>query len=550
MSTQVRIRRCTLTVRRRDGWSWGAAAEPHVTAAMAALQTVVDEAIAKAGLDPAVEIFLDTPVALKIGRGGEPSAATRDALVEALRAAAHSASPTALDEGLLDAAESRSGRSGASTEAGWIGAALPGESPARGLARTLARWSRSGEIERVLDTWPSGLADDWIVAVESAAEEPGPGETSGVGAPMSTEAVGRVADAMLARRPAAAGLGDLGRDLLILLAALTTALGECIPDRATQALARRRVLGETGTGHGPPPPSVSLDPPPAPNLADWASTGETSTTARRQPAELVVPALPLLVLAQLSLIGYVDAIVATAAAARLPRAAGALGGAVAGKVLPAPWRDPSAGETQEAVVAVASGEPVESLADSLASVAAHEQALLAPLAGALAAAYAEGWSANVPLLVSAGPEGIVCGEEDGLFPAAWVESEAELAEVRRALGGPPLRLGDGFGPLARTLHERRSVPGAPALERHLGAAAGTALGLIARTLWGGDGRETSPLLALKRLGDLEALVRCEPDGVIAAIPRGQRWLDLQRGGLLELFTIPWLPGARLEIGTW
>jgi len=186
----------------------------------------------------------------------------------------------------------------------------------------------------------------------------------------------------------------------------------------------------------------------------------------------------------------------------------------------------------------------------LASVAAHEQALLAPLAGALAAAYAEGWSANVPLLVSTGPEGIVCGEEDGLFPAAWVESEAELADVRRALGDPPVRGGDDFGALARTLHERRSVPGAPALERHLGAAAGTALGLIARTLWGGNGRETSPLLALERLGDLEALVRCEPDGVIAAIPRGQRWLDLQRGGLLELFTIPWLPGARLEIGTW
>jgi hypothetical protein len=113
-----------------------------------------------------------------------------------------------------------------------------------------------------------------------------------------------------------------------------------------------------------------------------------------------------------------------------------------------------------------------------------------------------------------------------------------------------VRRGDGFGPLARTLHERRSVPGAPALERHLGAAAGTALGLLARTLWGTDGAATSPVLALERLGDLEALVRCESDGLVVALPRGQRWLDLQRGGLLELFTIPWLGGGRLEIGTW
>ena len=48
------------------------------------------------------------------------------------------------------------------------------------------------------------------------------------------------------------------------------------------------------------------------------------------------------------------------------------------------------------------------------------------------------------------------------------------------------------------------------LDRHLGAAAGTALGLIAHNLWGAPGMTTTPLLALERLGDLEVRQRAVP----------------------------------------
>jgi hypothetical protein len=295
-------------------------------------------------------------------------------------------------------------------------------------------------------------------------------------------------------------------------------------------------------------PYVAAARPPSPPRA-------RSTAAAGRPAPVldqVVPALPLLVLAQLSRIGYVDAMVGAATAAGLPLGAGALGAAIAGKVLPAPRRGWRREPAENAAVAIASGEPAEHVAGALAEIAAHEQDLVAPLAAALQAAYAEGRSAKDELLVWTGEEGIVCGEEAGLLPAAWVASDTELDGALASLGRPPVRRDACFAPLARALHERPGLPriDAPALERQLGAAAGTALGLIALDLWGSGAQPPTPLLALDRLADLEARVRSGPDGLLVAIPRGQRWLDLQRGGLLDLFTIPWLPAGRLEIGTW
>jgi hypothetical protein len=298
--------------------------------------------------------------------------------------------------------------------------------------------------------------------------------------------------------------------------------------------------------------------------------GMDSGAANRQPTpprEQVIPALPLLVLAQLSRIGYVDAMVGAAAATRLTDVAGALGAAagaqltdgtgalgaaIAGKVLPPPGRGWSRAPAEAAAVAVASGAPAEQVPEALAEIAAHEQDLVVPLAAALQAAYAEGRSAKDELLVWAGDEEIVCGEEEGLLPAAWVASEAELDDALASLGRPPVRRDACFAPLAHALHERPGLPrvDAPALERQLGAAAATALGLIALNLWGSAGQAPTPLLALERLEDLEARVRSDRDGLLVSIPRGQRWLDLRRGGLLDLFAIPWLPAGRLEIGTW
>jgi hypothetical protein len=702
VTVDVRIRRCTLTIRRRDGWGWGAAPQPYIDAAMSSIDAALDAAMAEAGVPAGAEAHLDEPVHLAFGSDGAVTAASWNGLVELLRSlpAAAAGGPRPLDEA----------GAGAVIEFDGVAAVhVAGEHGAGALARTLGRWSRGGRMAEIVSAWPETLVRAWIEAIAGAVRQPRAGAVDGPAA-LTAEAVELIADGVLGP----AGADPSGREaadrLLVLQGALTAALGDRLPDATTQALARARAYGavegparqqiadddpvtsadrqttpDDGHGtseNGTAPEQTTADEPSQQTIHDErvaiantttgeqttggdntpvagentttnqpttgdntpvrdanATTGDNTPVAgentttnerttpddpaargangttneqttpddtpvagentttngrttpdnaaargadgaandeslagvaaattpsppRARPAratrlptpvlEQVVPALPLVVLAQLSRIGYVDAMAGAAIAAGLPLGAGALGAAVAGKVLPAPRRGWRRESTENAAVAIASGEPAEHVADALAEIAAHEQDLVAPLAAALQAAYAEGRSAKDELLVWAGDEGIVCGEEAGLLPAAWVASDAELDGALASLGRPPVRRDACFAPLARALHERPGLPriDAPALERQLGAAAGTALGLIALDLWGSGAQPPTPLLALERLEDLEARVRSGPGGLLVAIPRGQRWLDLSRGGLLDLFTVPWLPAGRLEIGTW
>jgi hypothetical protein len=671
VTVDVRIRRCTMTIRRRDGWSWGPAPQPHVDAALTGVEAALEAALAEAGVPAGVDAHLDEPVYLEVGSDGVATVATWNALVERLRSLPAAAADVAggsrpQDEGGAGAL----GNGNGIPEAG-----VAGEHAAGALARTLARWSRGGRMALIVSAWPAALVQTWIAAVSDAVRRPVVAPSDAPGA-LTAEAVELIADGVLGAAAPQPSAREAADRLLVLLGALIAALGDRLPDAAAQALARQRVAGSGGANQAPAEQRVTgahdatapaeqrligagdaaqqqttrgdepVDGAPGTTLEPITVGGEPAadadTTARLQitrdhepvdttiqaevtpddepgtsadtatqaandeptagpgpstpqpitspqqlipddepaavaaraaaattlpparasgaaatgrpvpPLERVIPALPLLVLAQLSRIGYVDAIVGATAAASLPLGAGALGAAVAGKVLPAPGRGWSREPAEAAAVVLASGGSAEHLPEALAAIAAHEQDLVASLAAALQSAYADGRSAKDELLVWAGDEGIVCGEEEGLLPAVWATSEPELDAALASLGRPPVRRGDGFAQLARVLDERPGLPrtDAPALERQLGAAAGTALGLIALGLWGSAGQAATPLLALERLADLEARVRSGPDGLLVSIPRGQRWLDLSRGGLLDLFTIPWLPAGRLEIGTW
>jgi hypothetical protein len=569
-AVDVRIRRCNVTIARREGWSWGSGPYPHVEAALAAVEAAVEAAIAEAGVPADVDCHLEEPVGLHIADDGVITAASWIALVERLREMPVDTPITYDDAGPEEAdADARSGHGGApqlggdrlgggegsdtrsaalgsesgATDAGETPLEIAGEHPGAAIARTIGRWSRAGQVARCVGAWPEELLWAWIDAIAAAAQ-------SGVDvtaepAALTAEAVDLIAEAVIGSAAPDPSEREVAYRLVILLAALTSAIGDRLPDAATQALARRRVID----GDQPPAVARTATTPPGERPASVTRAAIAAPRPSR-PVAQVVPALPFLVLAQLSRIGYVDAIAAAGAAGGLPRGAGALGAAVAAKALPAPGPAESRKPEADAALAIASGGPAEELPEALAVIAGGEQELLAPLAASLQAAYAEGRSADDELLVWAGGEGIVCGEEEGLLPATWVATEAELDAALATLGRPPLRRDDQFGPLARALHERRTLPGAAALERQLGAAAGTALGMLALNLWGSSGRATTPLLALELLADLEALVRVERDGLLVSIPRGQRWLDLQRVGMLELFVIPWLPAGRLEIGTW
>jgi hypothetical protein len=543
VATDVRVRLCTLTIRRTEGWSWGPGPEPYIQAALAGVEAAIEAAITEAGIGPGDDVRLEEPVQLEIGGDGSVTTASRTALVERLVARAATARGTEV--------VAREGTEVSVREAGGLPAApSPGDAAideaAGALARTLGRWSRAGRTARIVGGWPAELVRTWVDAIADAARRPG---ARGERAPasLSAEAVALIAESVLGSEPAGRSGREAADRVLILLAAIIATLGDRLPDAETQALAWERVAA------GAEAPAARRPGTALASVGAALQRAEAGEAGRPEAPSLpdVVPALPLLVLAQLAQIGFVDAMVAAAAAAGLPGGAAALGAAVAGKVLPPPGHGWRREPVEAAAVAYAFGGPATQVDEELAALAAHASSLAAPLASALQAAYAESRSANDAVLVWTGEPGTLCGEQEGLLPAAWVADEGELRAALNALGRPPVRHGAAFAALAHDLHERRAIPraDAPALERALGAAAGTALGLIGLHLSGLSGPPT-PLLALERLADLEGRVHASPEGLVLSIPRGQRWLDLGRARLLELFHVPWLPAGRLEVGSW
>jgi hypothetical protein len=505
-------------------------------AALARIETAIESALIDAGIDGSIEAQLDEPVVLEIGPDGLATDASWTALVERLRevAAATATDPQHRNAGPVTAT------SDLATSEELPGNVRPEDHGGRAMARTLARWSRGGQLARVAAAWPEPLLHEWLAAVGAAAEAGGPG-TVGELADEATQEIAAVLLGGVAR--VSAQDRRAAERLLVVLGALTVALGDRLPGPATQAAARTSVISEPDAFVDVVAAPRARRPEPERNAADEPEGQELPEVAVGR----VVPALALLVLAQLSRIGYVDGMEAAARAAGLPGGGAALGGAVAGKVLAPPvrgWRrDPS----ELAAIALASGGRAGR--DWTADVGRRADALVPALSAALVAAYADGRSANDEVLVAATSDGVLVGEEEGLLPIAWVAARDGLDVTLNALGCPPVRRGDEFRPLVEALTDRRALPRtrAAALERHLGAAVGTALGVLALDLWGPS---ATALDALERLGDLEA--RAEPTlGALSLeIPRGRRWMDLSRAGLLDWFRIPWLAGGRLEVGTW
>jgi hypothetical protein len=223
---------------------------------------------------------------------------------------------------------------------------------------------------------------------------------------------------------------------------------------------------------------------------------------------------------------------------------------LAGKSLPPPargWRRESA---EAVAIAIASDLAVGHVDTMAWEFQQQAQLLQAPLESALVSLYAAGRSRSDDVVVSRTEHGMLLGEAAGSLPIAWLSEGASLAPVLDQLGRPPTCEAALFAPLAAELADRRAFPHLDLtdLERHLGAAVGTALGSLAQDLWGIE-HSDAPMLALDRLADLEIEVRLDSP-LAVAIPRGQRWLDLKRIGLLDHWSIPWAPGGHWELVTW
>jgi hypothetical protein len=530
----IRVRRCTVRVRRRGGRSWGDPAA-YVDPVVAALEAALRRATSEAALHPEVDVTVDEPVILQVTADGHVTRESLRAFVDQLRAAA--------TESLAGAPEPLAGPlretgPGADAPVGTRQAASAAALDA--LVATLGRWSRAGRLAVQARSWPGTALDAWVAALVEATEVAA-GQSVGL-SPDAVEAI------------AAAVLGDGGSELqgadprvrfLVLAGAVVAALG----DRPTDAATLTLVALHTGTPADHTKSLFSRLEVDALPLASTTMPEPTAEPRRAAPAvgPAVVPALPFLVVVQLHRLGYLEPATAALGAAGVTPAAASLAAAVAGKVLDAPDRDWRPGPEELLAVELVSGLTPEEIDEVAAQWADRSEGLLVPLRSALIELYADGRSRYDEVVRTRVGDDVVIGEALGLLPIAWTGSD-DAAVVLAQLGDPPLRESDVLAPLVAELGPRRGLPGhdVPELERLLGSVVGTALGSLAQELWG---EQADALLALERMWDLEARVTVG-DRVTVAVPRGQRWLDLSRAGLLDAWPAPWAPGGLWELVTW
>lgn len=535
-SQQLRVRQCTVRIRRRGGWSWGDPAV-YVDAAVAAVERALEALVAEAGLDEPQDLALTTPLTLAIGADGHPTAASLSTAADVLRGAAAAArSHAARDTPQAGPADRPSAAAGHEEQL-----AAVDDDPEVTLAGTLARWSSSGTLSSVLSTWPPAVLDAWAAAVLATARS-SRGRTAALPPPV----IAAIAGAVLAGPPGP-GADDSRRRFLFLTGAVVAALGgHTLPDPQTLAV----IAAAAGMWPGPPSSATALATD-EPTTGLRTHEGSSSAAPDRRPERsraAVVPALPFLVLVQLHRLGYVEPASAALGAAGVVPAGSSFAAAAAGAVLDPPEHGWRRTPDERRAVELAAGLTPDQVDAALLACAERTTLLHAPLRGALAELYAAGRARADPLELTRAGEDLICGEARGALPLVWSGSRTELAAVLAAVGQPPVLETDRFARLAAALHDHRAFPGrtVPDLERVFRAVAGTALGSLALELWGED---ADALLALTRLRGLEARVEVD-DRVRVGLPRGQRWLDLSRIGLLDTWPVPWAAGGVWELVTW
>ncbi len=365
---------------------------------------------------------------------------------------------------------------------------------------------------------------------------------------ISAEAIDAIADAVLPGSGAEATEANESVRILLVAGAVIAAAGDQLPDASAMDVLLRRVARRSSATRGDDATPSDTRPQMPRTRSPNASVFAPRTVAVTPAGPAIVPALPFLTLIQLARLGFTEPAAAALAAARVAAPAHVFAAAVAGKVLEPPGRGWARNERELDAVRLASGLERDDVDAGLAELAAASDAVAPAWRAALVDLYVEGRASDADAYVTASDEERICGEEVGLLPIAWVDGDAELHDVLAQLGQPVVREGDALAPLVDLLSPRRGIPGlgAPTLERQLGAIVGTAIGSLGQELWG---EEADVPLAFERLRDLEAQV-VVGDRVMIGVPRGQRWLDLRRAGLLEAWPIPWAPGGVWELVTW
>ncbi|MGY0063953.1 hypothetical protein ACWY4P_47125 [Streptomyces sp. LZ34] len=605
---EITVHRCTVTVARRGGWSWGPDPRGLVSQVVEALPDLLADHFAErlAGDGPDVEITEPLTVTVRQGRpGGFGRPAGGGPPVEV-----HFA-PVPMVE--LPADAPGAGADATSLEETFAAAPDPWTVP--GAAALFAELAERGELDALLALLPDASLSAYVLAllgVDDAAAARLLAELVGRALAPAPPPAGPHGQAAAGSRPAwelprrlrAAVAGAEAADLPRLLADFLASADHEEAVRLVRSLAdpydraADEPPGNTG-GAGEARTTAGV------RTTDAArATGEVLTTGEVR----VWSALPFLLAGPLARIGYLDAIgpalTGVELADQAPLFAAALGYKVLG-VTARGWR--RADRDSEAAAAFAGLQsPVAE--ERLAAFARQVRPALPVLDGVLALSVCRGHDPAHPLLITGTDNGLFLVDAHGMFPIAWAAQAAGLLPYWQACGHPPVLLCDGPLPpgtlrelaaadvpfltgvrplrgdpvarlpwrtplwtaegtapdvrlaaelpahaqrfadlVAALVSERRAVPLAPdgGLERTVTLAAALGLATIAWTLW--RDRETpDPLLALTRFADLDATVRYEPAAVRVRVPMGRRHADLLRGGLLaDVPDVVWLNGRTL-----
>ncbi|MER5932595.1 hypothetical protein [Streptomyces sp. NPDC002054] len=579
---EVTVRRCTVTVVRRGGWSWGPDPRGLVQQVIDTLPELLADHFGQqlTGDGPDVEITEPVTVTVRPGGPGWPGRATAPTEV-------HFA-PVSMVEVPGDAPSDA-----VSFEDSFAATASEWDEPE--AAALFGELAERGELDALLALLPDESLQVYALALLGADDD--------AAARLLTELArrarpGRLSELLpepLRTEPAGTGAAALPG----LLAAYVTSADY----EEVARLARSLAGGHDQAVEEPAPQAAGA------GTVRSAPPAGGAVAARATEEVRVASVLPFLLAGPLARIGYLDAVGPALAGVELAEEAPLFAAALAYKVLSVTARGWRRGEQDSEAAAAFAGLEPPVPEERLAAFARVVRPALPVLDGVLALSVCRGHDPADPLLLTGADDTLLLVDAQGMFPIAWAADVAALLPYWQACGQPPVLVcagplppgslreldaagvpfltgvrplrgdpvvrlpwrtplwtgtaspwsdprlatelpvhADRFAGLVTALvTERRAVPLAQdgRLERTVTLAATLGLSTIAWTLWR-DREPPDPLLALSRFADLEATVRFEPAAVRVRVPMGRRHADLLRGGLLtDVRDVVWLGGRTL-----
>ena len=593
--TEIVIRRCTTSVVRRGGWSWGADTRRLVDGVVATVPEVIRREVNEA-LDQHAggTVTIDEPVRLivsvRIGelaasRAGPPSLSDilsryRPVLADAIRrAASETAAPQEHQPPGPRREPAGSGAGGDPVEP------APDRPITSDLLTLLLAVHRRGGLADLLRLTPTVVVAAWLTALGVGAGSPGADPSRG-NRPLSRRGGGDIES----RSPATAagdpdvGPGDRQGRGELPVAARRLALAIAVADELGLRPDDHRVLaaldGRSASDESRAEPATSSTPTSPANQvpsAEPVGGAAVTPTGRRGGNDFVaadVPVLPFLLLGPLDELGLLEAIGASFAAADATASLPAFAVALAHKTLSPPergWRRAAADHHGAAAFA---GRPEPLAEGELSSLVGDAAVLVGGPAALLTAALVARHVPGGPVVVH-GPRsgGVMVAAGDDLTMFGWGDDDAWLAALLTQLGDPPVFVGPGEPSLQSFATIMRPGPGAPPdssqldrwrllvdlaealaarpamtltaepiLERALTMIAAAGLATMAHRLWA-EVEPTDPLLVFERFGDFRGSVIAEGDRLRVLLPMGRRRSDLfDRGLMEEVAGVPWFGG--------